>query len=192
METDETLAGYASKGDEAAFETLMRKYESTVFNLAFHALRSREDALDVSQEIFLKVYKSLGKFRGDAKFSTWLYRISENAIRDHVRKSKRRLPTVPLDLTAEDDSPPPDLPDEDVRSDPQNALTEKLDREILREAIAGLPENYRSVLILRDMEDYSYQEISEMTDTDLGTVKSRIFRAREALKKTLEERNFFG
>lgn len=172
-------------GDAEAFEKLMLAHEKAVFNLALRMTENREDAEDVSQEAFLKAYRSLSDFRGESKFSVWLYRIVSNVCLDFLRR-KRRRPSA--SLTVEDDEGEEvqwDVPDE--RYTPERLLERKLTQEAVRKGLAALPENQRKILLLREIEGLSYEEIGEVLDLDPGTVKSRIFRARKRLCAFLEQ-----
>ncbi len=172
-------------GDAEAFEKLMLAHEKAVFNLALRMTENREDAEDVSQEAFLKAYRSLSDFRGESKFSVWLYRIVSNVCLDFLRR-KRRRPSA--SLTVEDDEGEEvqwDVPDE--RYTPERLLERKLTQEAVRKGLAALPENQRKILLLREIKGLSYEEIGEVLDLDPGTVKSRIFRARKRLCAFLEQ-----
>ena len=147
--------------------------------------------MDVAQDTFLKAFRSLSSFRGDCRFSTWLYKICRNTALDHLRAEGRRRT---VSLTADDDDSREgeiDLPDPDTRFDPQSRLDKKENCLAVRAAIAQLSEEHREILVLRDMGGHSYEDIAEMLDLELGTVKSRINRARRAVKEILEKGNFF-
>ena len=176
----------AQKGDGAAFEELVRAHEKTVYHLALRQLGSREDAEDAAQEVFLKAYTALGSFRGDSRVSVWLYRITNNVCVDMLR---RRRETVSLSAVNDEGEPLElELPDE--RFDPA-ALAERKDlREHLGKALRQLPPDAREILLLRELGGQSYDEIAATLDLDLGTVKSRIFRARKKLCALLG--NFSG
>ncbi len=176
-------------GKREAFETLVEKYEKLIYNLSYQLTNSTEDAFDISQETFLKAYKSLGSFRGDCKFSTWLYKICNNVANDYLR-SKQRKQTISLTVYDEEDEKEEqlDIADE-VNENPDEQLLKKERIEAVREAIAALSPDHREVIVLRDIEGYSYDEISEILDLEIGTVKSRINRARQIIKETLIKRN---
>ncbi len=186
---DTVLAFKAADGDESAFETLVRKYERLVSTCVFSMLGNNpEDILDVSQEVFLKVYRNLSSFKGDSEFSTWLYRVAKNCALDYIRK--RKLPTTSLDTSGEDGEGY-DVADTGDKSNPEKKALEAERKEILRRCIDKLSEEHREVIILRHINDYSYEQISKTLSLEVGTVKSRISRAREALKKNLEKENYF-
>jgi len=186
-EEERALLLRAQKGDSAAFEDIVRANEAVVYRLALRQLGNREDAEDAAQEVFLKAYTGLASFRGDSKLSVWLYRITSNVCTDMLR---RRRETVSLSQENEEGEPLElELPDE--RFDPA-ALAERKDlREHIGAALKALPPEPREVLLLRELGGASYDEIAAALDLDLGTVKSRIFRARKKLCALLDG-NFSG
>lgn len=166
-------------GETEAFEDLVRAHEKTVYNLALRMTGNLQDAEDMAQEAFLKAYRSLEEFRGESKFSVWLYRIVSNVCLDHLRRQSRR-PSV--SLTVEDDGgeqPQWDVPDESLS--PERLLEQKLTREAVQKGLARLPEEQRQILLLREIKGLRYEEIGGILDLEPGTVKSRIFRARKRL-----------
>lgn len=167
------------KGDANAFEHLVHAYEKTVYNLALRTLGSREDAEDVTQEAFLKAYRSLDSFRGDSKFSVWLYRIVSNLCLDLMR-SRQRKPTQSLTVE-DDDGEIGELEISDEHFSPEKLLDRKLTRESVQRGLAALPDDARQILLLRELQGMSYEEIGQTLDLEPGTVKSRIFRARKRL-----------
>ena len=176
-------------GDANAFEDLVRAHEKTVYNLALRTLGNAQDAEDVTQEAFLKAYRSLSSFRGDSKFSVWLYRIVSNLCLDQLRARKRK-PTQSMTVENEDgEEDILEIPDEQFS--PEKLLDRKLTRESVRRGLAALPDDAREILLLREIGGRSYDEIAEALDLDIGTVKSRIFRARKKLCALLEG-NFSG
>ena len=174
------------RGDEAAFEALIRLHEKKVYALCRRMCRDEDDALEAAQDAFLAVWRGIGGFRADAAFSTWLYRLATNACLDVLRREKKRGADVSLD-------------DEEARLDPADSAPRPEDaaeraetRRLVREAVGALPDDYRQVLLLREFEQLSYAEISEIAQLDIGTVKSRISRARQALRNYLAASgNFF-
>ena len=166
-------------GDANAFEALVKANEKGVYNLALRMLGSAEDALDASQEAFFRAYKALGSFRGDSKFSVWLYRMASNICLDMLRKAGRRDETS---LTGEEQE---DIPLPDSRFDPQAALERSEVRRAVRAGLDRLDPAFRQVLVLRDVNGLSYDEIAQALDLEEGTVKSRIFRARRKLAAIL-------
>lgn len=189
---DDTRLVHASlSGDSEAFGELVKKYEKLIYNTSYQLIGNPDDAFDVSQETFIKAYRSLGSFRGDSKFSTWLYKICQNAARDYIR-SKSRQKTVSLTVNDDDDTKEVqlDIPDDDISSQPDRSLEREEIRTVVREAIAKLSEDHKNVIVLRDIEGYSYEDISEILNLEIGTVKSRLNRARLAIKDFLINRNF--
>lgn len=167
------------KGDANAFEHLVHAYEKTVYNLALRTLGNREDAEDVTQEAFLKAYRSLDSFRGDSKFSVWLYRIVSNLCLDLMR-SRQRKPAQSLTVE-DDDGETGELEISDEHFSPEKLLDRKLTRESVQRGLASLPDDARQILLLRELQGMSYEEIGQALDLEPGTVKSRIFRARKKL-----------
>jgi RNA polymerase sigma factor (sigma-70 family) len=166
------------KGDTNAFEAIVSEHERLVYNIALKMLQSPEDAQDAVQETFIKAYQSLGAFRGESKLSVWLYRLASNVCIDMLRK--RRVQTVSLSAEDEDGGEQAlELPDE--RFSPEAELEKKELRRAVREGLGELGDDYRQVLVMREVAGLSYNEIAEATRLDLGTVKSRIFRARKKL-----------
>ena len=173
-------------GDVNAFEELVLRYEKTVYNLALRMVSDRDDAFDMTQEAFIKAYNSLPSFRGDSKFSVWLYRITTNICLD-VLRSKNRRPQV--SLTAHDDV------DEDVQldipdpaADPEGQLIKKLGMQSISEGLKLLPDKQRQILVMRELGGMSYAEIGAALSLEEGTVKSRIFRARKRLSAYIIKR----
>ena len=178
MTVDE-LARAAAGGDEAAFEELVRLHEKKVYNMAFRMCGNPEDAADAAQEAFLAAWRGLPGFRGEAGFSTWLYRLTSNAAIDRLRRTRRQRAEASLDdealrLDAVDGAPSPQA----------RAEGEEL-REAVLSGLAQLSDDHRQALTLRELQELSYEEIAAVLEVDLGTVKSRISRARGALRKIL-------
>ena len=172
-------------GDVNAFEEIVREYEKTVYNLALRMSGDQEDALDISQEAFIKVYGSLRSFRGESKFSVWLYRIVSNTCLDFLRKRSRRAEES---LSAEDgEGEPQEREIRDERYAPEGMLERKLAREALQRGLLALSEEQRKILLLRELQGFSYEEIGRILSLESGTVKSRIFRARKKLCECLAE-----
>ena len=177
-------------GDGDAFETLVREHQTRVYNLALRMTGNPEDAMDISQETFLKAWRTLGKYRGDCSLGSWLYRIASNLSIDLLRKNKRRQTEklVYLDDPGEDGRPL-ELPD--LGAEPQALLEREEDRRAVWECLERLPDEQRLILVLRDVNGMSYEEIGTAMDLELGTVKSRIFRAREKLAGLLLDQGTF-
>ena len=166
-------------GDVNAFEPIVKEYEKNVYNLALKMTGNPEDAADISQEAFIKAYHSLNSFRGDSKFSVWLYRIVSNVCLDFLR-SKNRRPTVSLSVE-DDDGEDTQLDVADESQSPELLLDRKLTRDSVRRGLDSLPPDYRQILLLREIQGLSYDEIAQALSLEVGTVKSRIFRARKRL-----------
>ena len=191
MSSEKALVQKAKAGDRDAFAALVSAYEGKIYNLALRYLGNREDAMDASQEVFLRVFRFLPGFQEESGFSTWIYRIGVNVCKDMLAKRAKRG-----ELSLE-------LPDEeedyrtaevaDRRYDPE-AIVEQADlRESLAEAIGQLPQQQREMIVLRDIQGLSYEEIGQVLSLEAGTVKSRLSRARENLrKKLLQSGNIFG
>ena len=166
-------------GDVNAFEVLVKEYEKNVYNLALRMTGNSEDAADMSQEAFIKAYNSLSSFRGDSKFSVWLYRIVSNVCLDYLR-SRTRKPTVSLS-TENDDGEEIELDIADETQSPEFLFDRRLTRDAVRRGLAALPPDHREILLLREIQGLSYDEIAAALELEAGTVKSRIFRARKKL-----------
>jgi len=186
LSQDTLLAFRAADGDTDAFEALVRAHEKLVSTCVYSVVGNTEDTLDISQEVFLKVYRNLSAFKGDSEFSTWLFRIAKNCAYDFVRKKK--LPTASIDSSGEENEGF-DIPD--MGANPEEKLLADEKKEKLHRAIDSLSPEHREIIILRDINDYSYEQIADMLSLEVGTVKSRIFRAREALRKFLLKENYF-
>lgn len=181
----------AAGGDTDAFSRLVTELEKPVFRLAYSIMGSREDAEDVSQEAFLRLWRTLASFRGDASVVTYMLTITKNAALDELRRRKNR-PTFTMTVQDEDgEERQADYADPDPDSDPAKEYARRERIEGVRRAIADLPAEQRVILTLRDMEGRSYEEIAEILGLNDGTVKSRLFRARQALKNLLLQRNVY-
>lgn len=176
---DAELVGRARKGDYEAFEELVRRYRNEVFAVAYHYVRNREEAWDLSQEVFIKAHRGLKSFRGDASFKTWLLRITANRCKDHFKK--RRLKTVALEDMDGRQDPAAVAPEPD-----QQAQHAELGRAI-QEALGTLSDKHRTAFILREYEGLSYGEIAEAMGCSMGTVMSRLHHARKKMQKALIE-----
>ncbi len=166
-------------GDANAFEELVLKYEKTVYNLALRMVGDRDDAFDMTQEAFIKAYGSLSSFRGDSKFSVWIYRIATNVCLDFLR-SKSRKQQVSLTVSDDDDEDAQlDIPD--PKADPEQQLIKKISMQSVEEGLKTLPDKQRQILVMRELGGMSYAEIGKALSLEEGTVKSRIFRARKRL-----------
>ena len=166
------------RGNVNDFEKLVTAYEKNVYNIALKMVGDPEDAADMTQETFIKAYRALSGFRGDSKFSSWLYRIASNVCLDFLR-SRSRHPQVSLSTVDEDDRATFELPD--MRQNPEEQLMKKLGMEAVRRGLEQLPEQQRQILVLRELGGLSYAELAQTLGLEEGTVKSRIFRARKRL-----------
>jgi RNA polymerase sigma factor (sigma-70 family) len=166
-------------GDVDAFEALVLANQKQVYTLAFKMLGNEQDANDVSQEAFLKAYRALDSFREDSKFSVWLYRLTSNLCIDFLRSRSRRQAISLSVLDADGEEKELDIPDEHFS--PQELLERSEIRQAVRDGLAKLPEDYRQILLLREIDGLSYAEIGQALSLEEGTVKSRIFRARKKL-----------
>ena len=176
----------AQQGDETAFEQLVRLYEKKVYNLCLRMCPSAEDAAEAAQDTFLALWRGLEGFRQDAAFSTWLYRLASNACIDLLRKNKRAVDGVSLD---DEDA---HLEVRDHAPTPEEHIERQETQRLVSEGLSALPEEYRQVLILRELHQLSYAEITDVTSLELGTVKSRISRGRLLLRNYLAASgNFF-
>jgi RNA polymerase sigma-70 factor, ECF subfamily len=182
-EDDRILVGRARQGDRESFGILVRRHQDRAFNLAYQIVRNREDALDISQEAFAKAYTSLPMFKGEASFTTWLHRIVVNLAIDSVRRKHRAGTTIYDDSRAVTEEGEADAP---APEDPATALESKQIRALLARGIAQLPPSHRAVLVLREIEGMSYEQISQAVGCTLGTVMSRLFYARRKLKDVLK------
>ena len=178
----------AGRGDQAAFESLIHLYEKKVFALTTRLCGNPEDAREAAQEAFLAVWQGLPAYRGDARFSTWLYRLTANACMDLLRRNQRYASAAGPSLDDQErklDFPSP-------AEGPQEAAERKELRAAIEDGLRSLPPDYRTVLILREVHQLSYEEISQTVGVDLGTVKSRISRGRKLLRKFLLEAGNFS
>ena len=178
---DQELVSRAQNGDRRAFDLLVLKYQHKIVNLVMRYVRDPELALDITQEAFIKAYRALPRFRGDSAFYTWMYRIAVNTAKNHLAAQRRRPMDVELDLQ---DPEQYDLHAKLKETDTPEGVTLSNElKEIVERAIAALPEDLRTAIILRELEGMSYEEIAQTMECPVGTVRSRIFRARDAIAK---------
>lgn len=177
----------AKKGDVEAFEELIAGYQKRVFNIALKMIGNHEDASELAQETFIRVFKSIGKFKEESLFSTWIYRIATNICLDELRRRKGRK-EVSLDEDIKLENGDVSRQIEDTGPSPE-AIAERNElRRKVNDAIGLLTEEHRLVIIMRDIQGFSYEEIAKITGCPEGTVKSRINRARQSLKQLLKDR----
>ncbi len=174
----------ASKNNVEAFEKLISPYTNKLLNHAFRILKNREDAEDALQEAYLKIYSSLDKFEGNSSFKTWIYKIVTNVCLDMLRNQKK-ISKTSLNVTNEDGNQEIEIPDDTYS--PDVSAQKKAALEALKDALNDLDDDHKIVITLRDIDGLSYEDIANITSTNVGTVKSRISRARMRLKKLLEK-----
>jgi RNA polymerase sigma-70 factor (ECF subfamily) len=182
--SDLELVRRAQRGERGAFDLLVLRYQHKVIKLVARLLRDQAEAEDVAQDAFVKAYRALGSFRGDSAFYTWLYRIAVNTARNAMASRQRR----PLDYEAELTEGEQSTVESRLRHDdtPEATVLSEEIRETVNNAVAALPEDLRTAIVLREVEGLSYEEIAVAMDCPVGTVRSRIFRAREAIDRSLK------
>jgi RNA polymerase sigma-70 factor (ECF subfamily) len=179
--TDTKLVKRVQKGDKGAFDMLVLKYQHKIVNLVMRYVRDPDLALDITQEAFIKAYRALPRFRGDSAFYTWLYRIAVNTAKNHLAAQRRRPMDIELDLQ---DPEQFDLHAKLKETDtPEGISISRELKETVERAIQSLPDDLRAAIILRELDGMSYEEIAETMECPVGTVRSRIFRARDAIAK---------
>jgi RNA polymerase sigma-70 factor (ECF subfamily) len=189
---DASLVRAAQAGDYDAFEKLVRKHQHRVYNLAYRSLHDRQAAEDVAQEVFVSIFRYIKKFRGGARFTSWMFRIVVNHCRTRMRYRKRRPDqnnpvSMDASVETEDGSRTRQFADEDPTADPERTAAARQELDVVQQALNDLDEDHRMVLILRDIEDLNYAEIADILGLPEGTVKSRIHRARNQLKDRLSK-----
>jgi len=185
---DHRLVSALQVGDERAYEQLIERFQNPVYNLAYRLLNDQADASDVAQEVFLKIFRNVGNFRGDSSLRTWVYRIAVNE--SHNRRRwlfRHRRGETGIDETFED-SDSREKPLMDSGQTPFDFTVNREAKILLEEALADINPVFRAALVLREIEDMSYDEIAEILEVSIGTVKSRIVRGREALRRNLATR----
>lgn len=188
---DAELIMLCKNGDRSAFNELVETYQSKVINIAYGMLSDSDDAADAAQEVFIKVYRSIGSFKEQSSLSTWIYRITANVCTDFLRKRNRHANTFSINAHMGDDEREFDIKDDAHTPDEQVEISET--QSEVRSAISRLKNEYKAVLTLYDIEGLAYEQIAAILNVPMGTVKSRLSRARAALKKELlKNRNFFG
>ena len=191
MKAEWELVQRAKQGDEESFAALVEQNQGRIYNLALRMTGNPDDALELSQEAFLNAWKGLGKFQGDSSFATWLYRLTSNVCIDFLRREKRRSAlSMTISLDDEEEARQAELPDE--RFSPHVEAERRERQETLRAGLSTLSAEHRRGLLLRELEGLSYGEIAQVLGLEEGTVKSRIARARLALRNYLKKQgNFF-
>lgn len=181
QQTDQQLVGRVQQGDKRAFDLLVLKYQHKIFGLVSRYIRDADEIQDVAQEAFIKAFRALPNFRGDSAFYTWLYRIAINTAKNYLVARSRRPPATDIDV---DDAGYFEVqsPLKDIES-PENSLYGQELKQVVETAIEQLPEDLRTAVTLREFDGLSYEDIAEVMECPVGTVRSRIFRAREAIDK---------
>ena len=182
------LVTRAIAGREDGFEELVRRYQRPIAAYVYRMVGDYEAALDLTQEVFIKVYNSLARYRSEYKFSTWIYKIAHNAAVDHLRRHSTREQS----LVSQADGEQYDLPIESGRLSPEQESEKRERRAEIEAVIRELPAVYRELIVLRHSHDLSYDEIAEVTNLPLGTVKNRLFRAREVMRQHFVQRGITG
>jgi RNA polymerase sigma-70 factor (ECF subfamily) len=186
--TDRELVATAVSGVEGSFEELVRRYQRPISAYVYRMVGNYESALDLTQEIFIKVYSSLRRYREEFKFSTWIYKIAHNSAVDHLRRNATREQSLVMGHEGDQF----DLPVESSHLSPEQESERKERRGEIESVVRALPANYRELIILRHSQDLSYEEIVEVTGLPLGTVKNRLFRAREMMRQQFVEKGITG
>lgn len=183
-DTDKELVKRVQKGDQVAFDMLFARYQVKILNLISRYVRDSEEVQDVAQEAFIKAYRALPRFRGDSAFYTWLYRIAINTAKNHLVARSRRPPSMDVDIQDADYRDDADMLRD--TEDPESALSRDQLQETIHKALADLPDDLRSALTLREFDGLSYEQIAQVLDCPVGTVRSRIFRAREFVDERMQ------
>lgn len=185
--TEKKLIELSVSGDIEAFETLIQSHQKKVYNIALRMTKNPEDAQELAQDAIVRAFTSIGKFRGDSSFSTWLYRITINVCTDFLRK-KNKAVLISMEQGAASNDNQQGIQVEEEAPGPEELAEKKQLKKLVREAMDSLSDEHRQVLILRDIMDLSYKEIANTLNLNEGTIKSRINRARAGLKKIITQR----
>lgn len=180
----EALEGRQSKTGQLAFKQLVERHQNAIFHIILKIVRNNDTAKDLVQDTFMKAFSSLASYRSEYRFSTWLYKIAANCAIDNLRK--KRIYALSLDQELDTGDGKVDFEVADNSYNPEKDLVRKQQRVTISEAIASLPPKYQEVIVYRHKDDKSYEEIADLLIIPVGTVKARIFRARELLKKMLK------
>lgn len=188
---EKRLIQKAKSGDNKAFEELIEEHFKKIYNIAYRMTGNPDDASDMTQEVMIKLFRNIGSFKGDSKFSTWVYRVATNTCLDELKKQKRHSHTS---LNAEFDTGDGEMTYdvEDTSPTPEEAAEKKELRSTVAAAIQKLSPDHKAALVLRDIKGFSYDEIAKILNCSEGTVKSRLNRARAALKEILQKDFGFG
>lgn len=185
---DSELVARAVMGREESFEELVRRYQRPIAAYVYRMVGDYDSALDLTQEVFIKIYGSLARYRSEFKFSTWIYKIAHNVAIDHLRRSSTRNQS----LMSESDGVEYELPLKSSRPSPEQESERRERRIEIETVVSQLPHAYRDLILLRHSQDLSYDEIAEVTGLPLGTVKNRLFRAREMMREQFVQRGITG
>jgi len=183
-QVDLQLIEATKKGDLRAFDTLVMRYQLRVFKIVAHVIRDQNEIMDVCQEVFIKAYRAMGKFRGDSSFYTWLYRIAINTSKNYIISQGRRLPVINFEITDMERFISKNSPKE--FGTPERLLMRDEMEHVVYDTIEHLPKDLRKAIILREIEGLSYDEIAEIMHCPVGTVRSRIFRARAVIDRNVQ------
>ncbi|MHB1125718.1 MAG: RNA polymerase sigma factor [Bacillota bacterium] len=191
LNADDDLIARSRKGEEEAFEALVSRYQRQVYTVAYRFMGNHDDASDLAQEAFIRAFYSMKSFRGDSSFKTWIHQIVANVCRDELRKRQRQQ-TVSLDEPYLTEDGPMARQASGWDLSPEQLYEEKEGSEHLQKLIDELPPEYRMVLVMREIQDMSYEEIASQLDCSLGTVKSRLSRARKILRDKISNVELFS
>ncbi len=184
---DQTLILQCRAGDQAAFRELVKRYQQKAYGIAFSMLRDADDAMDVTQEAFIKVHRYLDNFKGSSSFYTWLYRITVNLCIDHIRKNKKAQTVEYEDAMDHDEGQGGELLPSTMDMDPARNLDRRELREMIDRALERLSPTHRAVILMREVEGLSYKEMAEVMEVSMGTIMSRLFHARRRMQAALLE-----
>jgi RNA polymerase sigma-70 factor, ECF subfamily len=184
LDEDQVLIKKTLRGDRRAFEELMRKYEKKIFSFVVRMVRNEDTAVDLTQDFFFKIFTVLEKYNFEYKFSTWAYRICYNLVIDHIRKNQAQVDSLDDETVSSRDM----LDSDNVsREDGFKALARQETRDYVWRVVDEIPLKFRELILLRYIQDLKYEEIAEITSLPVGTVKNRIFKAKEILKQEMEK-----
>ena len=186
--TEKKLIELSVSGDIEAFETLIQSHQKKVYNIALRMTKNHEDAQELAQDAIVRAFTSIGKFRGDSSFSTWLYRITMNVCTDFLRKRNKAV-VISMEQGAVANDSQQSIQIEEEAPGPDELVEKNQLKKMVRDAMDSLSDEHRQVLILRDIMDLSYKEIADTLNVNEGTIKSRINRARSGLKKIIMQRS---
>jgi RNA polymerase sigma-70 factor (ECF subfamily) len=184
VDEDQVLIKKTLAGEKKAFEELMRKYEKKIFSFVVRMVRNEEVAIDLTQDFFIKIFNVLDKYNFEYKFSTWAYRICYNLVIDHIRKNQMQVDSLDDSVVSQKDMM---LSENYVKEDGFKSLSDHEIRRYVWQTVDTIPLKYRELILLRYIQDLKYEEIADITSLPVGTVKNRIFKAKELLKGEMEK-----